>query len=285
MSTANEQIIHTEIEASKRWISSSPECRIWHRRLGHLNRNNVKILGLPYSNEKCNKCIEGKAGRLPFTRNNKTTRRIGELIYTTYVGQSCQKHWKDISSVPSREFFLENFSRNSIISYFSFLEEIRVFLDNLQCRKIIIHLICFQKLIFSYFKMCVNREYINQRLPTCLLRGKSRPTLPSVVTMARSRGRVKITNAISSSMNTIIVFCFATRAFNTARMIVILFAVTAICRRVELIDPLLIKAYTRLQSRYISRDFARCRLTMYVEYLQTMSVSLDCLYATVMFGT
>ena len=59
---------------------------IWHRRLGHLNRNNMKILGLPYSNEKCNKCIEGKACRLPFTRNYKTTRRIGELIHTDLCG-------------------------------------------------------------------------------------------------------------------------------------------------------------------------------------------------------
>ena len=37
----------------------------------------------------------------------------------------CVKHITD--SVPSREFFFENFSRNFIISYFSFLEKLQCF--------------------------------------------------------------------------------------------------------------------------------------------------------------
>ena len=50
-----------------------------------------------------------------------------------------------------------------------------------------------------------------QRRPTWLLTDKTCPPPPFVVIMARSRGRVKITNPIASRVNTIVVFCFATR--------------------------------------------------------------------------
>ena len=73
-------------------------------------------------------------------------------------------------SVPFREFFLENsfsriLSREFLEKFYNFLflisREITVFLENLQCRKIIINPICFQKRIFGYFKLYVNHEEIN----------------------------------------------------------------------------------------------------------------------------
>lgn len=63
------------------------EADVWHKRLGHLNRKGLRVLGLPTSNKVCEKCIEGKATRLPFpSRNRKNSRTIGELIHSDVAG-------------------------------------------------------------------------------------------------------------------------------------------------------------------------------------------------------
>lgn len=71
-------------------VASSPpalvSAEVWHRRLGHVNRRGMRLLGLPGSKEKCEQCIEGKTCRLPFKDNIRRTRRIGELIHTDICG-------------------------------------------------------------------------------------------------------------------------------------------------------------------------------------------------------
>lgn len=59
---------------------------LWHRRLGHLNRHGLKILGLPSSDGKCSACIEGKATRQPFFEQQTKTKQVGELIHSDLVG-------------------------------------------------------------------------------------------------------------------------------------------------------------------------------------------------------
>lgn len=63
------------------------DVNIWHRRLGHMCRKNLAILGLPYSNEKCEVCLRTKATRLPFKRVQRPrSTNIGDLIHTDISG-------------------------------------------------------------------------------------------------------------------------------------------------------------------------------------------------------
>ncbi|KAK9752602.1 Zinc knuckle [Popillia japonica] len=56
-------------------------------RLGHLNRQGLKILGLSFSNEKCDSCMKGKAARPPFKNvTEPRSKRIGELTHSDICG-------------------------------------------------------------------------------------------------------------------------------------------------------------------------------------------------------
>lgn len=60
---------------------------VWHQRLGHLNRQGLKIMKLPVSNEVCEPCMKSKSTRLPFKQVMKPrSKSIGELIYTDIAG-------------------------------------------------------------------------------------------------------------------------------------------------------------------------------------------------------
>lgn len=63
---------------------------IWHRRLGHINRYSLKLLGLPYSKEICKSCIEGKSTRKPFYKSKSKSVKIGQLIHTDIAGPISQ---------------------------------------------------------------------------------------------------------------------------------------------------------------------------------------------------
>ena len=67
-------------------VSYTQQSELWHRRLGHLNRNGLKILGLPINDSKCPICIEGKAARPGFRECRKQTKQIGELIHLDIAG-------------------------------------------------------------------------------------------------------------------------------------------------------------------------------------------------------
>ncbi|KAJ8886966.1 hypothetical protein PR048_013180 [Dryococelus australis] len=55
-------------------------------RLGHLNRQGLQVLTLPFSEEKFPQCLEGKAEMLPFKKNEKSTQSIGELLHSDTSG-------------------------------------------------------------------------------------------------------------------------------------------------------------------------------------------------------
>lgn len=62
---------------------------IWHLRLGHLNKRGLELLNLPFSNDVCSSCRQGKATRKPFKLiGEERSRRIGELLHTDIWGPS-----------------------------------------------------------------------------------------------------------------------------------------------------------------------------------------------------
>lgn len=67
-------------------LATSSSENLWHKRLGHLNKHGLKIMGLPSSDSKCSACIEGKATRQPFFQQQKKTTKAGELIHSDLVG-------------------------------------------------------------------------------------------------------------------------------------------------------------------------------------------------------
>ncbi|CAH0721451.1 unnamed protein product, partial [Brenthis ino] len=63
------------------------ENNLWHRRMGHLNYQGMKILGLPLSKERCTICMEAKGTRCSFSPTPiPRTKKIGELIYCDIGG-------------------------------------------------------------------------------------------------------------------------------------------------------------------------------------------------------
>ena len=73
-------------EHNLRTIQRKCKTNLWHRRLGHLNNNGLRILNLLVSDEKCTKCIEGKGTRQPFKLCKKRSKRIGDLIHSDIGG-------------------------------------------------------------------------------------------------------------------------------------------------------------------------------------------------------
>lgn len=47
-------------------LTEKTENNLWHRRMGHLNYQGMKILGLPLSKERCTICMEAKGTRCSF---------------------------------------------------------------------------------------------------------------------------------------------------------------------------------------------------------------------------
>ncbi|CAB0012102.1 unnamed protein product [Nesidiocoris tenuis] len=66
--------------------SSLLDANVWHYRMGHLNKEGLRQLNLPSQIDVCPACIEGKSTRLPFHRQEKRTRTIGELIHSDLCG-------------------------------------------------------------------------------------------------------------------------------------------------------------------------------------------------------
>ncbi|KAJ8886668.1 hypothetical protein PR048_012880 [Dryococelus australis] len=53
---------------------------------GEIITTSLQVLNLPFSEEKCPQCLEGKAKRLPFKKNKKSTQSIRELLHSDISG-------------------------------------------------------------------------------------------------------------------------------------------------------------------------------------------------------
>lgn len=59
---------------------------LWHRRMGHLEKDALTQLGLPIPNKVCTTCVESKATRLPFSASGRQSKKIGDLIHSDVCG-------------------------------------------------------------------------------------------------------------------------------------------------------------------------------------------------------
>lgn len=59
---------------------------LWHRRLGHVGKDVIHQLGLPVPTGICSTCVEAKATRQPFYKNEKRSSAVGELIHSDICG-------------------------------------------------------------------------------------------------------------------------------------------------------------------------------------------------------
>lgn len=136
----------TETEPTPAEISE----KVWHRRLGHLNRRSMKLLnqgmvsGISYNDstfEPCVACIQGKQNRLPFPKKsyNRATEPL-ELVHTDLCGPM------PCSSLSGSKYFLlfiDDFSRKTFVYFLKTKSEVfekfksfKVLVENQTGRKI-----------------------------------------------------------------------------------------------------------------------------------------------------
>lgn len=77
--------------------NEQPNSMLWHRRLGHLNFQSMckmrdgAVLGINFDDnlvklKNCETCAAGKQCRFPFTKNDKTSSRVLELVHSDLCG-------------------------------------------------------------------------------------------------------------------------------------------------------------------------------------------------------
>lgn len=80
--------------------STSADLNVWHRRLGHLNIHNLKLLknglvtGMQFKESKmenCSVCAMGKQTRLPFPKSGNRASGVLELVHTDICGPMEEK--------------------------------------------------------------------------------------------------------------------------------------------------------------------------------------------------
>lgn len=68
-------------------VKKNDDLTMWHKRLGHINFNNMRFLNLKIpSGLKCKVCVKGKQPRLPFTDTGKRAEKKLELIHSDVGG-------------------------------------------------------------------------------------------------------------------------------------------------------------------------------------------------------
>ncbi|BES99088.1 Hypothetical protein2 [Nesidiocoris tenuis] len=67
-------------------VSSPSQNNLWHQRMGHPGKDALRQLNLPYSDDLCQPCIEGKTTRQPFRSQVKTSRDVGDRVCIDICG-------------------------------------------------------------------------------------------------------------------------------------------------------------------------------------------------------
>jgi len=99
------------------------DSELWHKRLGHLNRNGMKLLrdkhaeGLKFNNpsdEPCITCLKGKQQRQPFKASKRRAKNLLELVHTDLCGPM------ETRSIGGSKFFMtiiDDYSRKIFIYF------------------------------------------------------------------------------------------------------------------------------------------------------------------------
>ncbi|MBW0487486.1 hypothetical protein O181_027201 [Austropuccinia psidii MF-1] len=88
----------------------------WHERLGHPNRNILKILSLPTTTKKCVVCDLNKSQRLPFTHHFEPVINVLDCLHMDLVGPITPP------SISQCQFFLTITNQASLYKMVRFLK-------------------------------------------------------------------------------------------------------------------------------------------------------------------
>lgn len=112
-------------------VKSSGEFNIWHRRLGHMNFDNMKrlrsmVTGLDFKNERtsttpCVPCIEGKHQRFPFKSKGSRATKVLDLVHSDLCGPM-----ENVSIGGSKYFltFIDDASRKTFVYFLRSKKEV-----------------------------------------------------------------------------------------------------------------------------------------------------------------
>lgn len=127
-------------------------CATWHRRLGHINANDLNKLkngaveGVSFdekcdtSKSSCVVCCEGKQTRLPFPQSTSRSQEVLELVHTDLCGPM-----ENLSLGKARYYllFVDDFSRMCVVYFlksknetFKYFKQYKEFAENQQSKKI-----------------------------------------------------------------------------------------------------------------------------------------------------
>lgn len=120
--------------------STESEERLWHRRLGHLNRVSLNLLkngiatGINFSGDAmdgppCVPCIEGKHARKPFkaSKNKKLVDNKLDLIHTDLCGPMPVKSWSNKRYMLT---FIDDHSRKIFVYFIETKDEVKKYIKD-----------------------------------------------------------------------------------------------------------------------------------------------------------
>lgn len=169
--TRESLVVNTALECGNRESETEPipaelSEKVWHRRLGHLNRRSMKLLrqgmvsGISYDDsrfEPCVACIQGKQNRLPFPKKsyNRATELL-ELVHTDLCGpMPCPS----LSGSKYFLLFIDDYSRKTFVYFlknksevFEKFKSFKVLVENQTGKRI------------KVLRSDNGREYINSNL-------------------------------------------------------------------------------------------------------------------------
>ena len=113
---------------------SIEESKLWHKRLGHLNRYSMKQLNnlaeeyyvSTVSNEPCEICLRGTHSKLPFHSNPKRVNELLELVHTDLCGPM------EVISIGGNRYFLtfiDDHSRYTTVYILKSKDEVKYYLE------------------------------------------------------------------------------------------------------------------------------------------------------------
>ncbi|XP_018403755.1 PREDICTED: retrovirus-related Pol polyprotein from transposon TNT 1-94 [Cyphomyrmex costatus] len=147
------------------YVGSEDKAKIWHKRLGHMNRKNMSMLthgyvtGIDYerpSSNVCISCVKGKQHKQPFQPSTSRSKELLQVVHSDLCGPM-----ETISFRGSRYFltFVDDCSRKVFVYFLETkdqvpgtLEEFKVLAEKQSDRQL------------KTLRSDNGREYINQRL-------------------------------------------------------------------------------------------------------------------------
>lgn len=124
-------------------LSSQADLKLWHRRMGHLNGNDLK-LALRWKQtdnlEMCRSCMEGKMHRNAFPMSTSRAKDVLELVHSDVCGPLNKetfggaRYFVTFIDDKSRKVWVHTMHRRSEV--FELFKEFKAAMENMTCKKI-----------------------------------------------------------------------------------------------------------------------------------------------------